>query len=43
VIVTGEMNYRNWRKDGETSDRQQAEIVVGSDGKINFIDRETAY
>jgi single-strand DNA-binding protein len=41
VIVTGEMNYRNWRKDGETSDRQQAEIVVGSDGKINFIDRET--
>ena len=42
VIVTGEMNYRSWRKEGETSDRQQAEIVVGNDGKINFIDREKA-
>jgi single-strand DNA-binding protein len=40
VIVSGEMSYRSWRKDGESSDRQQAEILVGSDGKINFIDRD---
>ena len=40
VIVDGEMSYRTWRNDGEATDRQQAEIIVGSDGKINFIDRE---
>ena len=42
VIVDGELSYRSWRKDGESTDRQQAEIVIGSDGKVNFIDRDKA-
>ena len=42
VIVTGELTYRAWRKDGETTDRSEAEIIVGNDGGINFIDRDKA-
>jgi single-strand DNA-binding protein len=42
VIVNGEMSYRTWRKDGEAADRQLAELIVGNDGKINFIDRDKA-
>jgi single-strand DNA-binding protein len=42
VIVGGEISYRSWRKDSESTDRQQAEIIVGSDGKINFFDRDKA-
>jgi len=42
VIVDGELSYRTWRKDGEATDRTEAEIIVGNDGGINFIDREKA-
>ena len=42
VIVTGELTYRAWRKDGEATDRSDAEIIVGNDGGINFIDRDKA-
>jgi len=42
VIVNGELSYRAWRKDGEATDRIEAEIIVGNDGGINFIDRDKA-
>ena len=42
LIVTGELQHRSWRKDGEATDRSESEIIVGSDGSLNFIDREKA-
>ncbi len=42
VLVTGELTYNEWQKDGETSKRKEAEILVGNSGSINFIDRDKA-
>jgi single-strand DNA-binding protein len=40
VLVTGELTYNEWQKEGETSKRKDAEILVGNSGSINFLDRE---
>lgn len=40
VIVDGEISYHIYRKDGEQSDRREAEIHVKGDGGLNFIDNE---
>lgn len=40
VIVSGELTYLTWRKDGEATDRRETEIVVGMDGGLNFVDRD---
>lgn len=42
VIVEGEIRYRSYRKEGESTDRKDAEIEVGSGGNINFIDADRA-
>jgi len=42
VLVTGELTYNEWQKEGETSKRKEAEILVGNSGSINFIDRDKA-
>lgn len=39
VQVTGTLEYRSWRKDGEDTDRQQAEIIIGPKGSIQFLDK----
>jgi single-strand DNA-binding protein len=42
VIVTGELAYRTWRKDGEQTDRTESEVIVNPAGGINFVDRENS-
>lgn len=42
VIVEGEMQYRSYRKDGEQSDRREAEVEIANGGVLNFIDGEKA-
>jgi single-strand DNA-binding protein len=38
VLVEGEIEYRKWRKEGETTDREQAEIRVGPQNVIRLLD-----
>jgi single-strand DNA-binding protein len=38
VTVEGEIQYRSYRKDGEQTDRREAEI--GNGGVLNFIDSD---
>jgi single-strand DNA-binding protein len=40
VIVDGELQYRDYRKQGESSDRHVAEVLVNRDGGLNFIDSD---
>nr|WP_295744913.1 single-stranded DNA-binding protein [uncultured Acidocella sp.] len=42
LLVEGELHYRSYRKDGETSDRREADIEIGNAGTINFIDSDRA-
>jgi single-strand DNA-binding protein len=42
VIVDGEISYHTYRKDGEQTDRREAEIHVKGDGGLNFIDGDKA-
>lgn len=42
LIVEGEMQYRSYRKDGEQSDRREAEVEIANGGMLNFIDSEKA-
>ncbi|WP_293318690.1 single-stranded DNA-binding protein [Phenylobacterium sp.] len=36
VALSGRMTYRKWRKDGEKTDRTQAEIVLDRNAEIEF-------
>lgn len=36
VALSGRMTYRKWRKEGEKTDRTQAEIVLDRNGEIEF-------
>ena len=36
VALSGRMTYRKWRKDGEQTDRTQAEIVLDRNAEIEF-------
>lgn len=39
VFIQGAMTYRTYRKDGESTDRTIAEIKIGPDGVIRFLDK----
>ena len=39
VYVSGKLQTRNWRKDGEDSDRFSTEILLGPGGRVQFLDR----
>jgi single-strand DNA-binding protein len=40
LFIEGELHYRSYRKDGETTDRREAEIEIGNSGSLNFIDSD---
>jgi single-strand DNA-binding protein len=40
VFVEGEIQYRSYRKDGEQTDRREAEAEIGNGGVRNFIDSD---
>jgi single-strand DNA-binding protein len=40
VFVRGTLEYRSWRKDGEATDRVQAEIKIGPQDKFFFVDSD---
>lgn len=37
VYVRGSVNYRKWRKEGETSDRTNAQTQIGPGDEIRFL------
>ena len=39
VYVSGKLQTRNWRKDGEDSDRFSTEILLVPGGKVQFLDK----
>ena len=39
VYVSGKLQTRRWRKDGEDSDRFTTEIIVVPGGRIQFLDK----
>ncbi|MDD2859552.1 MAG: single-stranded DNA-binding protein [Acidiphilium sp.] len=39
VFIQGSMTYRSYRKDGESTDRTIAEIKIGPDGSIRFLEK----
>jgi|SRR6516165_5452287 single-strand DNA-binding protein len=40
VMLQGQLEYRSWRKDGETSDRIQPEIKIGPQDSFTFLDAD---
>lgn len=36
VALSGRMTYRKWRKEGEATDRTQAEVVLDRNAEIEF-------
>lgn len=39
VFVQAPMTYRNWRKDGEASDRTEAEVKIGPADTLRFLEK----
>ena len=39
VYVSGKLQTRRWRKDGEDSDRFSTEILLAPGGRVQFLDR----
>lgn len=39
VQVVGALEYRSWRKDGEDTDRKVAEVAIGPNGQLIFLDK----
>ena len=39
VYVSGKLQTRRWRKDGEESDRFSTEIRLAPGGRVQFLDR----
>ena len=39
VYVAGKLQTRNWRKDGEDSDRFSTEILLVPGGRVQFLDK----
>lgn len=39
VFVQGPLTYRTWRKDGEASDRSEAELKVGPTDTLRFLEK----
>ena len=39
VYVSGKLQTRRWRKDGEESDRFSTEILLAPGGRIQFLER----
>ena len=39
VYVSGKLQTRRWRKDGEESDRFSTEILLAPGGRVQFLDR----
>ena len=39
VYVSGKLQTRKWRKDGEDSDRFSTEILLVSGGRVQFLDK----
>ena len=42
VYVSGKLQTRRWRKDGEDSDRFSTEILLAPGGRLQFLDRADA-
>ena len=42
VYVSGTLQTRRWRKDGEESDRFSTEIRLAPGGRVQFLDRPNA-
>jgi single-strand DNA-binding protein len=40
VFVQGTLEYRSWKKEGEATDRVQAEIKIGPQDKFFFVDSD---
>ena len=40
VYVSGKLQTRRWRKDGEDSDRFSTEILLAPGGRLQFLDRQ---
>ncbi len=38
ILIEGRLEYRKWRKEGEATDREQAEIRVGPGNVIRLLD-----
>ena len=39
VYIAGKLQTRNWRKDGEDSDRYSTEIILVPGGRVQFLER----
>ena len=39
IYVSGKLQTRNWRKDGEDSDRFSTEILLVPGGRVQFLDK----
>jgi len=39
VYVSGKLQTRRWRKDGEDSDRFSTEVLLAPGGRIQFLER----
>ena len=39
VAITGKVQNRKWRKEGEDTDRVVPEVVVGPGHEVNFLDK----
>ena len=39
VYVSGKLQTRKWRKDGEDSDRFSTEILLDPGGRVQFLDK----
>ena len=39
VYVSGKLQTRRWRKDGEESDRFSTEILLAPGGRVQFLER----
>ena len=39
VYVSGKLQTRKWRKDGEDSDRFSTEILLAPGGQVQFLDK----
>lgn len=39
VQVVGTLEYRSWRKEGEDADRKVAEVAIGPNGSLTFLDK----
>ena len=43
VYVSGKLQTRKWRKDGEDSDRFSTEILLVPGGRVQFLDKPNGY